>query len=276
MKSIIVGTDFSNGSYEALDVAIDIANTIGVGVRILWVQKSNKTSFNEGQTRRLAIDKLQQLCDKYNPVMKQGASVVWEVLQGKVENVIAEQAQKYQSPIVVIGTNGAEGREKYWGGSTAVRVMQKVPCPTLIIREGYKFRHTFDRIVVPVRIDADSRQKVPPAATIARVFNSCIHILGLTESVSETNTLKTYLKQVESYFDKEGITYSSIGRRYENYTDTVLQYCAEISADLVVINTQQDKLLARLFLGTNAQQMVHRSTVPVMCVHPEDVFTVAR
>ena len=276
MRSIIVGTDFSHGSYEALDAAVDIANTLSVNVRILWVRRQKKTTFNEDQTLRLATDKLQQLCAQHSARMPEGFQCEYDILYGKVENVIAEQAVKHDAPIVVIGTNGAEGHEKYWGGSTAVRVMQKVPCPTLIIRESYKFRDTFERIVVPVRINADSRQKVPPAAAIAKIFGSQVHILGLTENVQETSLLKGYLKQVEAFFAKEGIAYTSIGRRYENYTDTVLQYCAEVKADLVVINTQQDKLLARLFLGTNAQQMVHRSTFPVMCVHPEDVFTLAR
>ncbi|MCF0211573.1 MAG: universal stress protein [Bacteroidales bacterium] len=276
MRTIIVGTDFSQGSYEALDAAVDIANTMQAHVKILWVRRQKKTSFNEDQTRRLAADKLQQLCLQHAPRMKNDSQISWEICYGKVENVLSEQAATLHAPFVVIGTNGAEGHEKYWGGSTAVRVMQKVPCPTLIIREGYQFRDTFERIVVPVRINADSRQKVPPAAAIAKIFGSQVHILGLTESVSETNALKVYLKQVENYFASEGIAFTSIGRRYENYTDTVLQYCNEIKADLVVINTQQQKVIARLFLGTNAQQMVHRSTFPVMCVHPEDVFTVAR
>ena len=155
MSSIIVGTDFSNGSYEALDAAVDIANTLQADVKIIWVRRQKKTSFNEDQTRRLAADKLKQLCDQHAPRMKGNARISWDILYGKVEKVLAEQAAAHQAPFVVIGTNGAEGHEKYWGGSTAVRVMQKVPCPTLIIREGYQFRDTFEHIVVPVRIHDD-------------------------------------------------------------------------------------------------------------------------
>lgn len=277
MRSIIVGTDFSKGSYVALDIAVDIANQFGVGIKLMWVRKSKWFTSSEqmNQAQNLAEDKLQALCDQHNPRMKAG-KITWSIVKGKVEQVLAKEAAKEKSPMVVIGTNGAQGYEKYWGGSTAVRVMQEVPCPTLIVREGYQFRDTFERVVVPVRINDKSRQKVPPAAAVSKVFNSHVHILGLIESVREANTLKRYLKQVEDFFAKEGLSYSSIGRRYENYTDTVLQYCSEIQADLVVINTQQDKLIAQLFLGTNAQQMVHRSTFPVLCVHPEDIGSLAR
>ena len=81
---------------------------------------------------------------------------------------------------------------------------------------------------------------------------------------------------MEDFFTKEGIPCSKCGRRYENYSKTVLDYAASINADLVVINTEQDRLLARLFLGTNAQQIVHKSQIPVLCIHPEDIGDIAR
>ena len=115
-----------------------------------------------------------------------------------------------------------------------------------------------------------------PAAEIARIFGSTVHILGLIESAQDAYTLKLYLKQVETYFANIGIPYTTVGRRYENYSDTLLEYATSINADLVVINTEQDRLLARLFLGTNAQQIVHKSQIPVLCIHPEDIGDIAR
>ena len=49
-----------------------------------------------------------------------------------------------------------------------------------------------------------------------------------------------------------------------------------INADLVVINTEQDRIISQLFLGTNAQQIVHNSQLPVLCVHPADIFTLSK
>ena len=62
-------------------------------------------------------------------------------------------------------------------------------------------------------------------------------------------------------------------RKYSNYCDTVMEYAEEIDADLVVINTEQNvpMSLSRLFLGTNAQQIVHHSQIPVLCIHPHDI-----
>ena len=64
-------------------------------------------------------------------------------------------------------------------------------------------------------------------------------------------------------------------KKYSNYSDTVLDYATEIAADLVVINTEQDAIISQFFLGTNAQQIVHRSQLPVLCIHPEDYIGLA-
>ncbi len=277
MKSVIVGTDFSKGSYVALEIAVDIANQLQTGIKLLWIKKEKNLLSGEQMeaTANLAEEKLQQLCDSHRPNMKHG-DISWEIQSGKVANRIAEAARKEESPMIVIGTNGASGFEKYWMGSTAVRIVQEAPCPTLTIREGFNFHKKLDHIVVPIRINANSRQKVGPAAQMAKIFGSQVHILGLIESAQDALTLRTYLKQVEAFFAKEGIPYTSCGRRYENYSKTVLEYAAKINADLVVINTEQDRLLARLFLGTNAQQIVHHSQIPVLCIHPEDIGDIAR
>lgn len=161
-------------------------------------------------------------------------------------------------------------------GSTAVRIVQEAPCPTLTIREGFNFHKQLERIVVPLRVNANSRQKVPPAMRLAKLFGAKIHILGLIETAQDAFTLKTYMKQAEQLLAQENIDYTSVGRKYSNYTQTVMQYCEDVNADLVVINTEQDRLLARLFLGTNAQQMVHKSQIPVLCIHPEDIGDIAR
>ena len=65
-------------------------------------------------------------------------------------------------------------------------------------------------------------------------------------------------------------------QKYSNYSDTVLTYCENIKADLVVINTEQDRIISQLFLGTNAQQIVHNSQLPVLCVHPADIITLSK
>lgn len=276
MKPIIVGTDFSEGSKIALELAVDVANRMQTGIMLVWVRREKKLfSGSELNTMtRLAQDKLQELCDNLQPSMKHG-KLEWQIVNGKVSSALATLASKLSALMIIVGTNGASGFEKYWMGSTAVRVVQDAPCPVLSIRAGYNFHKHLERIVVPIRVNANSRQKVPPAASMAKIFGSEVHILGLLELKEEEGALRTYVAQSTDYLEREGVPYSFLIREFSTYSDTVLGYAEEVNADLVVINTEQDRIISQLFLGTNAQQIVNKSQIPVLCIHPEDYINVA-
>lgn len=276
MKPIIVGTDFSEGSKIALELAVDVANRMQTDIQLVWVRREKKLfSGNDLETMsNLAKDKLQELCDKLQGTMKYG-KIEWQIINGKVAPALASLANKLSALMIIVGTNGASGFEKYWMGSTAVRVVQDAPCPVLSIRAGYDFHKQLERIVVPIRVNANSRQKVPPAASMAKIFGSEVHILGLLELKEEEAALRTYVSQSTDYLEREGVPYSFLIRDFGNYSDTVLGYADEINADLVVINTEQDRIISQLFLGTNAQQIVNKSQIPVLCIHPEDYINVA-
>ena len=276
MKPIIVGTDFSEGSYMALGLAIDVANRMQSDIILIWARREKLLFSDEqlGTMTNLAQEKLQQLCEKYKPALHYG-KLRWQITNGKVAPALATTATRELASMIIIGTNGASGFEKYWMGSQAVRIVQDSPCPVLTVRQGYNFHKQLERIVVPIRVNANSRQKVPPAASMARIFGSEVHILGLIDLKEEQASLRTYMQQSVDYLEKEGVRYHTETREYTNYCDTVLDYAEEVAADLLVINTEQDRIISQIFLGTNAQQIVHRSQIPVLCIHPADYINVS-
>lgn len=277
MGSIIVGTDFSEGSFVALEIAVDIAKGLKENIKLIWVQQERMLSNEEEKATmvRLAKNKLQELCDKHREKLFP-QEISYDVCHGKVSTTLAELAKKEQSPMIVIGTNGASGFEKYWMGSTAVRIVQEASCPTLSIRQGFNFHKSLERIIVPIRVSTSSREKVRPAALMAKIFNSEIHILGLLDNPDDSATLQAYMQQSKDYIEKEGIKCIATTRKTTNLGDTILKYADEIQADLLVIHTEQDKFLSQLFLGTTAQQIVHKSQIPVLSSHPEDFINFAR
>lgn len=277
MKSIVVGTDFSEGSIVALDVAVIVANSLQCGIRLIWARKE-KNLFDSEQMEtatRLAEHRLQDLCDERKGKLLYG-HIEWEVLSGKVANVISRAARHCDAPMIIIGTCGASGFEKYWMGSTAVRIIQESPCPVLTIRQGFDTSHGIRKILVPIRVHINSRQKVNPALQVAKNTGAAIHVLGLSASDQDDSDLSTYIRQIEKLVDKENIPMTSQICRYSNYADTVLDVADELGIDLIVINTEQDRVIAQMFLGTNAQQIVHRAQIPVMCLHPKDIVNFAK
>ncbi|MBR1798677.1 MAG: universal stress protein [Bacteroidales bacterium] len=276
MKPIIVGTDFSEGSYLALELAVDVANRMQTGIVLVWAKREKKLFSNDqlDVMTNLANEKLRELCAKFRPAMRYG-EISSMIENGRVSTVISNLVKRLEAPLVVVGTNGASGFEKYWMGSQAVRIVQDSPCPVLTIRQGYDFHKKLERIVVPIRVNANSRQKVAPATGVARIFGSSLHILGLYDMKDQETSLRTFVQQSEEYAQRHGVEAVSVVRPYSNYCDTLLEYADEISADMLVVNTEQDRIISQMFLGTNAQQVVNRSQIPVLSIHPADFINVA-
>ena len=277
MKPIIVGTDFSQCSYLALELAVDVANKLHTDIRLIWVRKEKLLVSNEHMelASTLAAEKMQQLCEQYRSKMQYG-DITWPIKNGRVAATMSSVAEELGASMIVVGSNGASGYERHFIGSTAARIIQDAPCPVLIIREGFNFHKDLERIVVPIRINTYSRQKAGPASAMARLFGSTVHILGLLDLDDDISTLKGYLHQVESKMDNYQVPHVTEIRKYDNYCDTVLNYADEVKADLLVINTEQDRIISHIFLGTNAQQIVHASQIPVLCIHPDDIANFAK
>lgn len=276
-KTILVGTDFSKGSYVALDVATDIANKLLANIELIWVCKE-KNMFSDEQTeslRELAKEKLASLSKEYGKKLTK-TTIEWKVMDGKVAPVIAKEAERVNASMIVIGTNGASGFEKYWMGSTAVRIVQEANCPTLSIREGFNYHKNLERIVVPLNLTENSRQKIPVAANMAKIFGATVHLLGLAEQASDVSTIDIYLRQAENYLRDAGVPYQSERILTKNLSAEILEYASAISADLIVITTEQENLLSTLFIGTHAQQIIHHSLIPVLSSHPRDIGSLAR
>ena len=161
MKSIIVGTDFSEGSYAALELAVDVANRMQCDILLVWVRREKMLFTGEqlDMLTNLAKDKLKALCDRYAPKMTAGR-IHSRIINGKVSAAIAEVAKRELAPLIIIGTNGASGFEKYVIGSQAARIVQDSPCPVLTMRQGFDFHKRLERIVVPLRVNANSRRRL--------------------------------------------------------------------------------------------------------------------
>jgi nucleotide-binding universal stress UspA family protein len=62
-----------------------------------------------------------------------GATVRYEIDEGRAMNLIREMAVEEQVDLIVMGSAGSHGIGDFLFGSTAARVIQKAVCPVLIV-----------------------------------------------------------------------------------------------------------------------------------------------
>ena len=138
MKRILIATDGSEYTKEAVSTGLHLAKILGAEVTALYV--IDQTSFvsfpidssivsvyslleNEGKR---AVEEVKKEGEQ------SGVKVSTVVVEGSPTRKIVEMAADFD--LVVIGTLGRSALSKLFMGSVAERVTRYAPCPVLVVR----------------------------------------------------------------------------------------------------------------------------------------------
>lgn len=142
VERILFPTDFSEGSSHALPYAVDLAKHYNARLHILHVVYDIGKAFDSHvphvssdelhkELNEWASQKIDSCCvEEIRGLPNVGKSV----LKGVPYEEIIKFADKEKIDIIVIGTYGRSGLERFIFGSTAERVVRRAPCPVLTVR----------------------------------------------------------------------------------------------------------------------------------------------
>ena len=275
MKRIIVPIDFSQESIKGLELAIIYANKFNSDLQMVFVQSKKPGRFHielENQYNA-AMEEFERILRKYKKELHQDCKFTYIIKSGKVHEEVANQVDAFDDAIIICSTDGESGFADFVMGSNASRIVQETEKPVITVTSE-KYIGNVDKIVLPLDISRETREKVPIVATIAKAFNSEVHIIKVTSSTNEGihNKLKMYATQVKKYFDEKGIKYQSSLLVGDNITESTIEYAKTIDADLIAIMTEQTTSLANFLLGSYAYQMLNSSPIPVLSITPKGLF----
>jgi len=148
VRSILVPTDFSEGSRTALDYAMFMARQVGARLELLHVWEAPYYLLQDamlslpGQAPqplgRYARDLAQREMEK---LVAEVRSTTDLRVQGGVESgspakTIVELAGDGEHDMIIMGTHGRSGLRHLFTGSVAEKVVRSAPCPVLTIRSS--------------------------------------------------------------------------------------------------------------------------------------------
>ncbi len=263
---VLVPHDFSSVANCAISHASKIAKSYDGEVYLLHVVGKAK----EVDAAKEKLTKLAQ--DAEN---KYGANMHVIVRIGNIFEDIGDVATEIGAGYIVMGTHGARGMQKIMG-SHALKVISHSKVPFVIVQEkGPSETDAYDDIVVPIDYSDVTKQKLTIAASIAKHFNSKIHIFAAIES---DQFLQKKLDR-ELGFAKKYFTEKSISYTIENAEDTggfkkqLIKYAARIDADMIaIVNTQEGALLPDFFGSEEQEVIANDAEIPVIITNPTQHF----
>ena len=141
LKTILVPIDFSDCSKKALRYALPLAQTHGAKITLAYAVPP---AYGAGEF--IAVDYAQMDEDMRITGQRELDKLVADEVHGQAPTdtmvtigspayVIPEAAKKTQADLIVISTHGRTGLKHVFLGSVAEQVVQRAPCPVLVVRE---------------------------------------------------------------------------------------------------------------------------------------------
>jgi nucleotide-binding universal stress UspA family protein len=275
MKKILVAIDFSKGSLRAFKYAIKLANVFKSDILLTFVLKpDSKDSIYSNSIDHIIEDvnkRFDELMKKHQKELKKN-TISYKIREGKIHTEIANQAKYSDCDLIISGTHGVSGFEEFWIGSNARRIVTSAPCPVITIRYDYCPTKSIKRIILPIDSSYDTRQKVPYTCDLAELFKAEIHLLTTSNNVSDKKTAKSYTNQTLKYIKERGL--NVIVAETSKKPSDVIAYAKDVDADLIAIMTEQEVSTISILLGASAEQVVTHSPIPVLSIHPKELYNI--
>jgi nucleotide-binding universal stress UspA family protein len=142
IKSILFPTDFSEGSSQALQYAVDFTKKYGAKLYVVHViyDIAKATGWyvphvSMDQMYKDIQEGAKKELDKFGVEELGGIkSVERTVLTGVPHEEVMNFAKKNKVDLIIMGTHGRKGIDRILFGSTAAQVVRFAPCPVLTVR----------------------------------------------------------------------------------------------------------------------------------------------
>lgn len=275
MKNILLLTDFSDASKNAIHYALQLFKDNQTTFHLVYVHKAS--AFTSADLMTSSIDNLyasivkspqEDLEDLVNSLKTSyknekhtiNSHVDYDVFTDAINQLIQFQ----DIDLIVMGTNGVTGADEVVFGSHTLHVIRKVECPTLVIPKDFKFE-TPNEVLIPLdEKDHLNKTRLSVISNLLHNKETKFHILRVTETESDSFKIKD-LKVLNSNFTEENYSYFNITNVPLHYV--VDTYVQTNTIDFEVFIIQQTTFFERLFKGSPITKHSKVAKVPLFILH---------
>lgn len=275
MSHILVPVDYSEKSVYGLEMANVLAQKYGGKITVVNVLKGVDpiwSDFFTDDERTRLLEKLKKhlanFASKYLVVPEIEMDFV--VKKGKLCDTILDTAEELNVSTIVMGTSTVDNIKKWIIGTNALRIVTEAKCPVITIKDHPKAK-SIERIILPLDVTKETREKTVDAVELALKYNAEIHVVSAQTFSDESidKRLNNQLDQVIEFIKSHNITCTGRILKVNDAVDGVLDFIEHKEADLIVITTHQQLEFVNSYMGTFAKAIIRSANIPVMSIVPK-------
>lgn len=278
MKSVLLPTDFSQNSWNAIEYALEFlkdepcvfyllhVNTLSHSILNDPTYRDSSNVIEEVYTKPSKVQLL-KLMKRISKVSNNKAHRFYSIVDnGFFIDVIRSQIIDKQIDLIIMGTKGASGLKKIIIGSNAGDVIVKVKCTTLIVPENAKYQ-AIEEIAFPTDFSSFNNFKtLHPLMTIIEKFAAKLSFLHVNKKKTELNVEQHRNKELlEDFFN--GLDYDFYFLTNKRLEDAVQCFTESRAVDMIVMVAKNLNYFQQILFNTRVENISYHTDIPFLVLH---------
>ncbi|MFN8062729.1 MAG: universal stress protein [Vicinamibacterales bacterium] len=292
LRHILCPIDFSEYSEHALSHAAALARWYGSRLTLMHVWTISPApipsleptlvmpALPEQQTRIA-----EALNEMATPLRDSGLKVSTAISEGSAVHEVIGLATADAADLIVMGTHGRGGFERFVLGSVTEKVLRKAPCPVLTVPRAVSGeavdRVHYKRILCPVDAPSSTSPELASALSLAKETDAQLTLLHVVEPIRTPPGLTgidTYAYETQLEADWRTRLHGVVGPDVRTWCRidervvkgraavSILDLATEVHAEIIVMGVQGRGTLDLLLFGSTTHQVVRQASCPVWTI----------
>lgn len=273
MITILVPTDFSKISLNAIDYAVEIA--VRTKAKIILFHTYYMPIITSDIMVVPPIDELDNGCAdslkriESNIYKKHGKNIDIEFIckYGFPIDEINLFAIEKKVDLIVMGMQGAGYLTEKIIGSITTSLIRKSKCPVLVINRGLKFKPV-KKIVLASDFEVIADATIlKPLKEFVQLFKSQVYVLNVVPELETVPMIGKAAVGIKLEHALEDVNHSFYFSQNEDVVAGINDFIDEKDADMVVMIPRKHSFLNSVFNEPDTKRIAFHSKVPLLALH---------
>ncbi|GAA4807328.1 universal stress protein [Litoribaculum gwangyangense] len=277
MKNILLPTDFSKNSINAINYAVKLFESIDCNFYILNVQKASSFISDDLMSVSTSATIYNTLVDAAKKSIINIISQINKRSQNKNHtfhsivdydnfiDAINQTSKIYGVDLIIMGTKGASGLEKVVFGSNTVHVLQRCDIPVLAIPTGCKFKK-LDTIAFTSSFRSSyCIDDLLPLKELVFSNNSKLKILHVVEDYNFQEKLEENIEFFENNFPQ--VIFDRIMSDDKDIYNVIQDYIVKNEVKMIAMVGKKHSFINRLFTRHSVETLAFNIDIPFLVMH---------
>jgi nucleotide-binding universal stress UspA family protein len=280
MKTILLPTDFSKNSLNAIDFAMKMFEGIDCTFYILNIQKASSFVSDDLMTASPSVNLYQAIID----TAKKSLDNLISTIKSKHNNVkhelipivdydnfidaINQICEVNKIEMIIMGTKGASGLEKTIFGSNTVRVMQRGTTPILAIPDDYKYKHFKKAAFLSNYLTAYRNDDLSVFLEIIGLHKPRVDVLHVSQGEPITAIQKENIKLLDDFLAE--VSHDFIDLKGNDVYKEVNNFIKLNKIDLLAMVNRKHSFFERFLSTQKVEDFGFNTDIPFLVMHKQE------